>query len=137
MTTPTAKVINTSGKRKTAKARASLWKGPGSVRINSVPLDLFTPAFARERIREPLLLAGKAAGSIDIDVNVCGGGRIAQAEAARLAIAKGIVAFTGDEALKKLYLAYDRHLLVADPRRTEASKPNRSKPRAARQKSYR
>ena len=132
-----SKIIHTSGKRKTATARATLSKGKGIIKINSVPLELFTPAFARERIREPLLLAGKIVKTVDIRINVNGGGRIAQSEAVRLAIAKGLVEFTEDEKLKSLFLTYDRHLLVADPRRTEKSKPNRSKPRSRRQKSYR
>ena len=33
------KIINTSGKRKTAIARATLKAGKGMIRINSVPLN--------------------------------------------------------------------------------------------------
>ena len=39
--------------------------------------------------------------------------------------------------LRKAFLSYDRTLLVADVRRKEQRKPNDSKARAARQKSYR
>ena len=70
-------------------------------------------------------------------VQVFGGGTTSQAEASRLAIAKGLVEFTGSKKLKQDYLDYDRHLLVADVRRREARKPNDSRARAARQKSYR
>ena len=35
------KVINTSGKRKTAIARATLKEGSGRVRVNSVPLEIY------------------------------------------------------------------------------------------------
>ena len=35
------KIINTSGKRKTAIARATLKEGKGRVRINSVPLEVY------------------------------------------------------------------------------------------------
>jgi len=42
-----------------------------------------------------------------------------------------------DKKLKKQLLSYDRHLLVADVRRKEQRKPNDSKARKARQKSYR
>ena len=72
-----------------------------------------------------------------INVNIKGGGQSGQTEAARLAIAKGLVEYTGSEELRKAYLTYDRHLLVADVRRNEPHKPNKSSPRAKRQKSYR
>ena len=44
------KVVNTSGKRKTAIARASVKKGKGRVRINGIPLEIFTPDLAREKM---------------------------------------------------------------------------------------
>ncbi len=37
------KVVNTSGKRKTSIARASVKKGKGRVRINKVPVELLSP----------------------------------------------------------------------------------------------
>ena len=39
----TKKVINTSGKRKRAIARATLRQGKGKIRINKVPLDFYEP----------------------------------------------------------------------------------------------
>lgn len=131
------KRVHVSGKRKRAIARATAKDGKGQVRINSLALDAYTPDFAKMMIKEPLLLAGEAAKKIDININVKGGGWHSQADAARLVVAKALVKYTEDEALKKKYLEYDRHLLVADTRRTEPSKPNDSKPRAKRQKSYR
>lgn len=129
--------IHTSGKRKHAIARATLKPGKGVVRINSQNLEVYNPLIARSKIMEALQLAGDVSKKVNIDVNVFGGGWQAQSEAARLAIAKSIVAFTKSKELKKTYLEYDKHLLIADVRRGEASKPNDSKPRAARQKSYR
>ena len=35
------KVVNTSGKRKTAVARVSVQKGTGLVRINKIPVELY------------------------------------------------------------------------------------------------
>ena len=58
-----------------------------------------------------------------------------QADAARLAIAKALAEH--DEKLKSVFLEYDRQLLVADIRRHETNKPNKSAPRDKRQKSYR
>lgn len=129
------KVIHISGKRKKAIARATLKAGKGRVRINSRPLDVYQPEMARMKIMEPLLLAENDSKKVDISVNVKGGGQISQAEAARLAIGRALVKLNGN--LKKTFLDYDRNLLVADKRRNEPHKPNDSKPRAARQKSYR
>ena len=132
-----SKVSHVSGKRKRAIARATVSKGKGVVRINSLALDAYGSAVARLMIQEPLLLAGDKAKDLDIAITVQGGGWHSQADAIRLVVAKGIVEFTGSKALKKTFLEYDRHLLVADTRRAEPSKPNDSKPRAKRQKSYR
>ncbi|MDD5650984.1 MAG: 30S ribosomal protein S9 [Candidatus Nanoarchaeia archaeon] len=129
------KVINTIGKRKCALAKASLSPGKGNVRINSVLLKNYTPVLARERINEAILLAEDDANKVDINVNVKGGGYQGQNEAARLAIARAFVKF--NKKLKEKFLKYDRNLLVADIRRKEQYKPNDSKARAKRQKSYR
>ena len=117
------KVVNTSGKRKTAVARATVLKGKGLIRINKTPLELYEPEVARWKIMEPLTLAGATAGNVNIDVNVKGGGFMSQANAIRTAIARGIIEFTDDADLKASYLEYDRSLLVNDPRRKEAKKP--------------
>lgn len=132
-----AKVIHTSGKRKKAIARATLKEGSGKVRINKTNIDDYQPEMLRIKLREPLLLAGDVVNKVDIDVNVYGGGISGQTDAARLSIARAIVDYTKSERLKNTYLKYDRHLLVADVRMNEPSKPNDSKPRAKRQKSYR
>jgi len=131
-------ITHASGKRKRAVARATLRPGSGKVRINGDILDLYAPEIARLRIKEPLVLAGDMAEKLDIDVNVRGGGWSAQAESARLAIARALVEYTKDKALEKKYLDYDRSLLVADTRYKEQRKPNtHSRARAKRQKSYR
>ena len=81
------KVVVASGKRKSAVARASVRKGKGLVRINSVPVEIFEPSLARTKIMEPLTLAGDRSGKVDIEVNVQGGGIMGQATASRTAIA--------------------------------------------------
>ena len=132
------KSINTSGKRKRAVARASIKQGTGFVRVNDVPIDFIEPRMSRLKLMEPLILAGDVAGKVDIDVSVSGGGISSQAEASRLAIAKGLVIFTKNDKLKEIFLNYDRNLLVADVRRKEPSKPNRhGQARSKVQKSYR
>ena len=132
------KVVVTSGKRKRAIARATLMPGKGSVKVNSVPLEYVMPKISRMKIEEPLLIAGDITNGMKINIDVNGGGINSQAEAARLAVAKGIIAFTKDNKLKKDFIAYDRNLLVADVRRKESAKPNRhSQARSKTQKSYR
>ena len=133
-----SKVVVASGKRKSAIARAVVRPGSGKVTINGKLLDYYEPQIARMKLQEPLLLAGESASKADVEIDVRGGGAMGQAEAARLAMAKGILAFTRDKKLEKTFLEYDRHLLVADVRRKEVRKPNRhGKARAATQKSYR
>ena len=132
------KIVHISGKRKRAIARATLKGGEGNIKINNQLLESFEPKFARMKIMEPLILAGDLAKKVDINVNVAGGGIVSQAEAVRLAIARALVEYSKSKTLKEDFLKYDRHLLVADTRRKEASKPNRhGQARAKRQKSYR
>jgi small subunit ribosomal protein S9 len=131
------KVVNTSGKRKTAVARAAVMKGTGKVRINKTPLEIYEPRLARMKVEEPLHIAGKKAGKLDITINVAGGGIMGQADAVRTAIARGIIDYTKDDELKEMYLAYDRTLLVNDTRVKETKKPLGRGARKKRQKSYR
>ncbi len=131
------KIIHTSGKRKTAIARATLYPdGEGIIKINNKLLEHFEPEFIRLKLSEPLILAGETAKKVNIKVNVFGGGINSQVEASRLAIAKALAKF--DKKLEKTFLEYDRQLLVADVRRKETHKPNRhGKARAKVTKSYR
>ena len=130
------KIIHVSGKRKRAIARATLKLGNGKVRINKIPLEVFQPEMARLKITEPLLLASDQTKRVNIDITVYGGGVTSQVEASRLVIGKALSQF--DSKLEPVLLKYDKHLLIADVRRKETSKPNRhGKARAKRQKSYR
>ena len=130
------KMVLTTGKRRTAVARARVKAGLGQVMINDVPIDLWQPEYARVKIREPLLLADELTQKVDIKVSARHGGVVSQADAIRQAIAKGLVEFFKDEKLKKIYLDYDRSLLVYDPRRTEPHKPSRSRKGARRHKQW-
>jgi len=130
-------IINTTGKRKEAVARAVIKKGDGKVRINSVPIEIYTPELARVKIMEPLNLAPEKASGVNIDVNVKGGGVMGQAEASRTAIAKALVRFYEDEELTRMFKQYDRSLLISDPRRKLPKKPLGRGARKKRQKSYR
>lgn len=131
----TGKKIQKQGKRKRAIARATLNEGKGKVKINGQYLNSFSNSILRLRVSEPLTLAGEIANKIDLDVKVAGGGINGQADAVRLAIARALVQY--EPKLKSVFEDYDRLLLVADIRRKETRKPNDSKARAKRQKSYR
>ncbi len=109
----------TTGKRRLAVARARVKDGKGSVTINAMPLDIWGNEYLRMWITEPIALAGELLGKVDIDVSVESGGIVGQAEAVRMAIAKGLVDYFNDKNLRELYKKYDRNLLVYDPRRNE------------------
>ncbi len=131
------KIVHVSSRRKRAIARATLRDGQGFIRINHQLLDTYGPKMARLLVQEPLEIAGDYAKKINVDINVFGGGWHAQAEAARGCVAKALVEFTKNKQLRQDFLSYDRHLIVDDSRVNEPHKPNDSKPRKARQKSYR
>lgn len=132
------KKVVISGKRKTAIARAVITFGTGKVSVNHKDYETLS-FFEKLRIAEPLKIAENVLGKLNFDakITVKGGGKIGQNEAARLALAKGIVKFSDSTELKQAYLKYDRNMLVADTRRKEAYKPGDSKARRSRQTSYR
>src|SRR3989338_5904169 len=130
------KTIQTWGRRKRAIARVTLRQGKGVVRVNHRALNVSTQEMSRLRMQEPLILSGDVMQTVNIDVNVTGGGVSSQADAVRLGIARALALH--DKKLEKEFLSYDRTLMVADVRRKETHKPNRhGKARAKRQKSYR
>jgi len=133
------KAIQAIGTRKKAIARATIKEGRGIIRINSIPLDLIEPRYRNMRIKEALMIAGDLASNVDIDVDVSGGGVWGQADAARTAIANALVQWTKNDKLKRMYVDYDRTLLISDARRTEPHKPSRSTagPRRSKQQSKR
>ncbi|MCS7144738.1 MAG: 30S ribosomal protein S9 [Archaeoglobaceae archaeon] len=131
------KVVVTSGKRKTAVARAVAREGKGRVRINSIPLEIYPQELPRKIMLEPIKIAGDLVNKIDLEVKIFGGGIMSQAEAAKTAIARAIVEFTGDEELRKFFLQYDRTMLVNDVRRKLPKLQGGRGARKRRQTSYR
>ncbi|WP_058365790.1 30S ribosomal protein S9 [Haloparvum sedimenti] len=131
-------VTNTSGKKKTAVARATVSEGNGRVRIDSQPVELVEPEQARLKMLEPFRIAGEELREdVDIDIDVSGGGFSGQADAARTAIARGLVQHFGDAELRDAYMDFDRTLLVNDVRQAEPKKWGGPGARARYQKSYR
>lgn len=78
------------GKRKTSVARVFLKKGTGQITVNGKPYDQY---FGRETlkmvVKQPLELTGKNE-DLDINVNVCGGGKSGQAGATGHGIARAL-----------------------------------------------
>ena len=131
-------VTNTSGKKKTAVARATISEGEGRVRINAQPVELTEPELAQLKMLEPFRLAdADLREDVDVDVDVEGGGVMGQADAARTAIARGLVQHTNDAELRDAYMEFDRSLLVNDVRQSEPKKWGGPGARARYQKSYR
>ena len=144
--TQAVKRVQACGRKKTAVAVAMCTGDRfGRIRVNGRPLEFLEPSTLRIKAFEPLLLLPEEHfGQVDIRVRVKGGGPVAQIYAVRQAISKAIIAYTQkyvDEQTKKeirdTLAAYDRSLVVADPRRTEPKKFGGPGARARYQKSYR
>ena len=138
------KSVESSGKRKTAVARATVKPGKGRVRVNSEPIEIMQPALARRKSMEPLVIADamNRLGKVDISITTQGGGIMGQTDAIRTAIARGLVHYNGgaegvDTELRDEYLRFDRSLLVNDRRRKEPKHQLGRGARRKKQKSYR
>ncbi len=131
------KVIQATGKRKTAIARATLVKGKGRIRVNKNALDIIEPEMAKIKMMEPLMIAGDLAKKVDIDINVTGGGFMGQAEAARIAIGRALLEYGKDPTLQEKFFEYDRTIIKGDHRRKETKKVGGKGARSKKQKSYR
>jgi small subunit ribosomal protein S9 len=146
------RMVLVTGKRKRAIATALVKPGKGRILVNGIPIDIYPIEMAKLKMLEPLLVAGKKLRSlVDINIKVRGGGYMGQAEAVRMAIAKGLIEYMKSsieeesasqmqeqiKLLEKFFNEYDKHMLVGDPRRTEPKKPMRYSARRRWQKSYR
>jgi len=131
------KILLVTGKRKTAIARAVFKPGRGNVTINEFPVSNMSSELARARISEPLSLAGERLNTVDVRIKVRGGGVMGQAEAARMAIARGLVEYSRSAELRRLFTSFDRTMLAGDPRRKEPKKFGGPGARVRKQKSYR
>lgn len=133
-----SKMLVVSGKRKTSVARVKLLSGNGDIEYNGQNFNNLR-LFHKLSLLEPVRIFEKVMGDFkfDLKINVRGGGKESQIQAARLGIAKALLKKTDNMDLKKAFLDYDRNILVADIRRKEQRKPGDSKARAMRQSSKR
>jgi len=128
-----------SGKRKTAIAKLRVSKGAGLITFNSLSASELN-LLHKLALLEPVRIYEQEMSQpveYNFSIKTSGGGKEAQIQAARLAIANSLLALSGSDTLRKAYVKYDRNMIVADSRRKESRKPGDSKARAKRQKSYR
>lgn len=128
------KIVHTSGRRKQAIARANCVAGKGVLRFNSQILEYVHPENAKLMISEPMFLLGDRASEINVNIFTQGGGVMAQAHAARVALSRALVDYFKDAKLKEKFIAYDRKMLVSDTRQTEPQKPRNGRSAARRKR---
>ena len=118
-------VISSTGRRKAAIARIYIGDGKGKITINNRALEeYFTAKQLQYVVQQPLNLL-EVSGKYDIKVNLDGGGIKGQAEALRLAIARGLVKI--DPESKPALRA--NGFLTRDSREVERKKPGQPKAR--------
>ncbi|KAJ6836071.1 putative 40S ribosomal protein S16 [Iris pallida] len=146
MATPAPKEsVQCFGRKKNAVAVTHCKRGRGLIKVNGSPIELVKPEILRYKAFEPVLLLGRHRfAGVDMRIRVSGGGHTSQIYAIRQSIAKALVAFyqkyvdeQSKQEIKNVLLAYDRTLLVADPRRCEPKKFGGRGARSRFQKSYR
>lgn len=107
------------GRRKSATARARLYKGKGSITINDKPASDYLSGNSTmlAEVTDPLALVNKQK-EFDVTIRVSGGGLAGQVDAIKLAIAKALTVDHTDlrTTLKKA------DLLKRDPREKERKK---------------
>jgi small subunit ribosomal protein S9 len=120
-------LVQTTGRRKEAVARARLRTGTGVVTVNGRTFtDYFPTAMSRMVVVEPLRLLSLEE-NYDVDATIDGGGVTGQAGALRMAIARALIEVDPElrPALKKA------GLLTRDARAKESKKYGLKKARKA------
>lgn len=108
-----------TGRRKSAVARVRIRPGEGQFIVNKKKVDdYFRLAKDRSAVRRPLEVTDTVK-SMDVFVNVCGGGTTGQAGAVLLGVARALMKANPENGPK----LKDQNLLTRDPRRVERKKP--------------
>ncbi len=122
-----------TGRRKSAVARVFIKPGKGAFVVNGKPVDeYFSRETGRMVVRQPLALTNNL-DSLDIMVNVFGGGETGQAGAVRHGITRALIEF--DAALKPTLK--QAGLVTRDAREVERKKVGLRKARRRKQFSKR
>ena len=118
-------LVQSVGRRKRSVARVTMRPGSGKLLVNGRPFeDYFRLSRHRFAVEQPLR-ATETEGIFDIQINVRGGGITGQAEAAKLGVARALLAH--DEDRRSALRA--EGLLTRDARIVERKKPGRPKAR--------
>src|SRR5512147_830028 len=118
-------VVNALGRRKAAIARIYINDGKGQILVNDRDVKEYFPYEQLQYIVTQPLALTQTEGKYDIKITLIGGGVKGQAEAVRLAIARGLVKVDPDyKAVLK-----SNKMLTRDPREVERKKPGRPKAR--------
>jgi len=84
--------IHATGKRKTSVARVFLTPGSGRIVVNGREFEEYFPVLALRAVAvQPLVMTGKRQ-SVDVEVNVRGGGPASQADSLKYGIARALQA---------------------------------------------
>jgi small subunit ribosomal protein S9 len=117
--------VNALGRRKSSVARVFIKQGKGNIVVNGKDYkDYFPVVHIQGKIVEPLQVS-EIDNTLDIQVNVKGGGVKGQAEAVRLGIARALCKINEEyrDSLKS------NKLLRRDPRSVERKKYGKPKAR--------
>lgn len=107
-----------TGRRKTSRARVFMRLGEGQVSVNRRPFENYFPSEQlRREVQEPLV-ATETSGKFNVLIVAAGGGIHGQAGAARLGIARALIAF--DPELRSRLR--QGGFLTRDPRAKERKK---------------
>jgi small subunit ribosomal protein S9 len=116
---------NAVGRRKEAVTRVFLSKGDGKITVNDKDYKVYFPlVYLQNQVELPLKTI-EASDKFDVKINATGGGVKGQAEAAKLGIARALIAQNPE--LRPVLKAAG--LLMRDPRAVERKKPGRKKAR--------
>lgn len=119
------RVVTATGRRKTSVARVFLRPGKGNILINARSLqEYFGRETARMIVLQPFEVT-QTSGTLDIDVNVMGGGSSGQAGAIRHGIARALIQLNPDHRLPLKRAGF----VTRDPRAVERKKYGRHKAR--------
>ena len=120
------KQTNAVGRRKEAVARVYITKGTGNITVNDKEYKQYFPLmYLQNQVELPMKTVEGIEGTLDVIVNVNGGGPKGQAEAIKLGIARALCEINPEyrPALKK------EGLMTRDSRSVERKKFGKAKAR--------
>ena len=128
-----ANIYKGLGRRKSSTARVTVKNGDGTFTINKRPAKAYLMSDLLLQDAEQPLVITKTKGTLDINVNVRGGGLSGQAGAIRLGITRALL----EISLDYRSLLKESGMITRDARVKERKKPGLRKARRARQFSKR